>query len=242
MKFKGILFDLGSTLIEFDNTDWVELERNSLRLGYDFLSGQYQLPEWDKFAEKFLSKFHLAWRDADVSLVEVRFADWVSNYLETNHIISQDGIGRDFIEKYYQPIRRQISMLEGAPEVLSWFKSQGLKIGLISNSSFPTEFHLEELEEYGLKKYFDHLIFSHDYGLRKPHPGMFQEALKVLELKPEDSVFVGDRLREDVGGAQGLGIKAILRYKTGRDYSYDIRPDGVVHSLTELPNTVEKLS
>ena len=85
------------------------------------------------------------------------------------------------------------------------------------------------------------MFFSHDCGSRKPHPGMFQKALKALELRPEEAVFVGDRLKEDVGGAQGLGMTAILRYKTGRDYSYDIRPDGVIHSLTELPNTVEKL-
>jgi putative hydrolase of the HAD superfamily len=242
MKFKGILFDLGSTLIEFDNTDWEELERTCLRQGYNFLSEQHQLPEWEKFAEEFLRKFHLAWIEADVSLVEVRFADWVSHYLQSDHIISQDGIGRSFIEKYYQPIRRQISMLESAPEVLSEFKSHGLKIGLISNSSFPTEFHLQELAEYSLKEYFDHMIFSHDYGFRKPHPGLFQEALKALNLRPQEAVFVGDRLREDVGGAQASGMEAVLRFKSGRDYCYDIHPDGVIHSLSELPKIVEKLS
>lgn len=238
---KGILFDLGSTLIEFDNTEWGSLERNSLRQAYDFVARSNRMPEWNEFADSFLNTFHQAWIEADQTLKEIRLAEWVSRYLEKNHVISQDGIGSAFIEKYYQPIRKQISLIEGAVEVLREFKSEGYKIGLISNSSFPSEYHLEELRQYGLKEYFDYLIFSHDYGFRKPHSGLFKTALQALKLKPEESVFVGDRLREDVGGAKKVGMKGILKFKEGRDYSLAVVPDAVIHHLKELPEVIEKL-
>ena len=241
MMPQGILFDLGSTLIEFDNTDWAVLERECLRQAYDFVALGQQIPKWDHFAESFLDTFHQAWREADQTLKEIRLAEWVSRYLEKNHIRSQDGIGRAFIDRYYQPIRNQISLMEGAAEVLEEFKSKGLKIGLISNSSFPSEYHLEELELYGLKEYFDFMIFSHDFGFRQPPSGLFKEALRALSLNPEESVFVGDRLREDVAGAQRVGMKAILKFKAGRDYSYQAVPDAVIHHLSEIPKVVEKL-
>lgn len=239
---KGILFDLGSTLIEFDNTDWGKLEQECLRNAYQLLSQDYRVPQWEQFAEEFLGRFHQDWLEADQTLREIRLADWVSHYLQENHVISQDGIGREFINLYYQPIARQISLIESAGEVLSHFKQEGLRIGLVSNSSFPSEFHLRELEEFGLKNYFDYVIFSHDYGFRKPHPGLFCEGLNNLCLSPEEVIFVGDRLREDVAGAQSVGMKAILKFKPGRDYSFRAVPDAVIHHLNELPKLVHQLS
>ncbi len=238
---KGILFDLGSTLIEFDNTDWVQLERECLRQAYDFVARSNRMPEWIEFADSFLNTFHQAWIEADQTLKEIKLAEWVSQYLEKNHVISQDGMGSAFIDQYYQPIRKQISLIDGAVEVLQEFKTKGYKIGLISNSSFPSEYHLAELQQYGLKEYFDFLIFSHDYGFRKPHSGLFKTALQALKLKPEESVFIGDRLREDVAGAKSVGMKGILKFKDGRDYSLPVVPDAVIHHLDELPKVVEKL-
>ena len=239
---KGIFFDLGSTLIEFDNTDWEKLERDCLSQGYQFISQNHKVPDWEEFAADFLTNFHQAWLEADQTLREIKLADWVSHYLQENHVISQDGIGREFINLYYQPIGRQISLIESAREVLSNFKQRGLRIGLVSNSSFPSEFHLRELDGFGLKNYFDYVIFSHDYGFRKPHPGLFCEALNNLSLSPEEVIFVGDRLREDVGGAQSVGMKAILKFKPGRDYSFRAVPDAVIHHLQELPKVVHQLS
>ena len=37
--------------------------------------------------------------------------------------------------------------------------------------------------------------------MRKPHPAIFERALEALEVEPEQALFVGDRLYEDVRGA-----------------------------------------
>ena len=56
MSFKGILFDLGSTLIEFDNTEWDKLERACVQQGYEFLVKRgYKIPEWETFGKTFLT-------------------------------------------------------------------------------------------------------------------------------------------------------------------------------------------
>src|SRR4030067_501371 len=177
MSFKGILFDLGSTLIEFDNTEWDKLERACVQQGYEFLVKRgYKIPDWE----------------------------------------------------------------DGVKEVLEHFKKQNFKIGLISNSSFPTEFHIEELKNYEIINFFEETLFSYDFGLRKPHPDLFKNVLIKLKLKPQETVFIADRLIEDVSGPQKVGMKAILKYKKERDYSAPVVPDYVVNNLSELPEVIRK--
>jgi putative hydrolase of the HAD superfamily len=183
----------------------------------------------------------LSSNQADQTLREIRFRDWISDFLKRENIVTEDGLAKLFLEKYYQPIFAQVTLIDGAKETLEDFRSQGLRIGLISNSAFPSEYHCRELEHFGISQYFDFMVFSHDFGYRKPYPGLFKHALGELKLDASDAAFVGDRLKEDVGGAQGVGMKAILRFKSGRDYSCESVPDAVVHHLTELPKVLKRL-
>jgi len=45
----------------------------------------------------------------------------------------------------------------------------------------------------------------------KPHPRIFQHALAVMGLSPQEAAMVGDSLRADVAGAKALGMTAIWR-------------------------------
>jgi len=241
MSFKGILFDLGSTLIEFDNTEWDKLERACVRQGYDFLVKRgYKIPDGETFGKTFLTEFHQAWQKAQESLVEVKLPEWVANFLVRYGISSPDGFALEFLKHYYEPISKQITLIDSVQEVLEHFKKQNLKIGLISNSSFPTEFHIEELKNYEIVHFFEETLFSYDFGLRKPHPDLFKHVLNKLELKPQETIFIGDKLIEDVSGPQKVGMKAILKYKKDRDYSAPVVPDYVVNNLSELPEVIRK--
>jgi FMN phosphatase YigB (HAD superfamily) len=42
--------------------------------------------------------------------------------------------------------------------------------------------------------------------VRKPHPAIFQRALDALSVAAEDTLFVGDSLASDLGGAKALGM------------------------------------
>jgi len=241
MSLKGILFDLGSTLIEFDNTEWEKLETASVKKGYDYLVKRgYRLPEWETFGKAFLTEFHQAWQEAQESLIEVRLPEWVTNFLIRYGMSSPDGLAVEFLKQYYDPIAKQITLIDGVKEVLGHCKKENLKIGLISNSSFPTEFHIEELKNYEILQFFEETLFSYDFGVRKPHPDLFKHVLNKLDLKPQETVFIGDRLIEDVSGPQKVGMKGILKYKKERDYSAPVVPDYVVNSLRELPEVLRK--
>ncbi len=50
---------------------------------------------------------------------------------------------------------------------------------------------------------------SAEVGWRKPHRALFEHALDALDVSPEDAVHIGDKRREDVGGADALGLRTI---------------------------------
>jgi putative hydrolase of the HAD superfamily len=59
-------------------------------------------------------------------------------------------------------------------------------------------------------------------GKRKPHPEIFGRALAELEVAPERSLFVGDRLYEDIRGAGELGMATVQALW----FRADEHPDG----------------
>lgn len=122
-------------------------------------------------------------------------------------------------------------LYDDVPEVLRELHSRGLKIGLISNShrcltSFESHFALEGL--------FSAAVSSAAHGYMKPHPSIFETALRQAAAHPGESVMVGDSLAHDVEGARRLGMRAILVSRTGGTESC---PSDVpiIRTLRELP-------
>jgi FMN phosphatase YigB (HAD superfamily) len=241
-RLKAILFDMGSTLLEFENSTWEVLRRLSTETGYEFLKEKnLTLPNLEEFSDVLSAEFLKARSEIGQSLKELKFENVIFEFFRDLNLSTSDGIYGSFLEVYYKPVTDQITLVDGAEKVLKFFKEKNLKIGLISNTIFPEEFHLRELKRFGLYPYLNAHFFSSQVGYRKPHPQIFQLALEKLKVDPSDAVFVGDRLEEDVGGAQNVGMKGILKYHQGRDYTLPITPDAQVMKLKELPEVVFNL-
>ena len=240
-KIKGILFDMGSTLLEFENHSWEELDGRSIAAAYEFLKkSELKLPEFHGFEKSFRSVLAEYWSSTDQTLEEKPLAHLLELGLSQAGV-ELNGLGIEKLGRvFYQPIRNQISEYDDALEVLGWLHEKKLALAVVSNSIFPREYHLEDLQNFGLAPFFRTTLFSSEIGRRKPHPEIFNRALKALSLGPEEVIFVGDRMREDVLGPQKLGIRAVLKYHPRRDYSLGVKPLATVKSLSELLPLVEK--
>lgn len=80
--------------------------------------------------------------------------------------------------------------------------------------------------------------------LGKPSPGYFAAALSELDADPELAWMVGDDLESDIGGAQRYGMRTVL-VRTGKFRPDDldstsVSPDGIVSSIAQLPDWLEK--
>lgn len=241
-KLKAILFDMGSTLIEFENYTWDILGRMCAKKGYEFLRQKnLNLPGFEEFSKSLESEFLKARSEVEKNLKEFKFEKVAWDFFNLLKLSTSDGLCESFLEVYYKPVTDQLTLIDGAEDVLRYFKKRNLRIGLVSNTIFPEGFHLKELKRFGLYPYLDSYLFSSSVGVRKPHPQIFLNAMNELNTEPSQAVFVGDRLIEDVGGAQKMGMKGILKYHVGRDYSAPITPDAQIVQLKELPEAVLNL-
>lgn len=241
-KLKAVLFDMGSTLLEFENYTWEVLGKRCAESGYEFLKGiGVVLPGFEEYGILFREEFIKVRAEVEVNLKEFKFEQVAGNVFTRLNFNTSDGLYHRFLDKYYQPVTDQITLIDGAEEVLGHFRKLGLKIGIISNTIFQERYHLMELQRFGLYPYLDFCIFSSTFGVRKPHPMIFHRALDELQVDAFQAVFVGDRLVEDVGGAQNAGMKGILKCHPGRDYTAPIIPDAQITELKELPEVLHDI-
>ena len=83
----------------------------------------------------------------------------------------------------------------------------GVRIGLITNGETIPQGH--KLADTGLSGRVEHVIASGSLGFAKPDFRIFRHACAVFESTPEQTVYVGDRLRTDAIGAAAAGLTGV---------------------------------
>lgn len=126
-----------------------------------------------------------------------------------------------------------------AAATLTALRQLGLKIGLLSNTHWPPAFHEHFLERDGLADLIDVRGYTSEMAYTKPHPDAYMTVLERLDADPASTVMVGDRLYDDVHGAQSLGMKGVWR-RNPYTPQHPATPDGVIDALPELLPLIEK--
>jgi putative hydrolase of the HAD superfamily len=129
---------------------------------------------------------------------------------------------------------RHFEMYDDVPDVLKAIDARGIRIGLISNShrclaTFQSHFELDGLVAAA--------ISSSNHGYLKPHPSIFEAALRLMNVPAAESVMVGDSVGQDIAGARGIGMRAVLvrRGSIDQPFGGDVNPEvPIIHSLHDL--------
>jgi putative hydrolase of the HAD superfamily len=109
-----------------------------------------------------------------------------------------------------------------------------LKVGLISNSHRCLASFQQHFELHGL---IAAAISSSEHGYLKPHPSIFEAALKLVGVSAAESVMVGDSFPHDIEGARRAGMRGVLVQRSlgTRGVSAAAVPDvPVISDLSEL--------
>jgi putative hydrolase of the HAD superfamily len=126
--------------------------------------------------------------------------------------------------------------------LLESLRSRGLKLGLVSNAFDPGWLLRRDLEQMGIAQRIDFAVFSSEVGKRKPHPEIFERALTALDAAADESLFVGDRLFEDVRGAGELGMTTVQALWFRADENPDgAEPDHQAFTQMDVLNIADRL-
>ena len=219
-KTKTILFDFGGT-IDSDGFAWKDrfypLYKNA-----DF-----------KWSENEFCKYFYASDDyLNGKLKNVDFLGTIHQQvtlLLKNAGCYEKKIARQVADKFIKDsmknIKRNLSLIRRLSKIY--------KLGIVSNfyGNLPYIF-----KQAGLDRYFGAIIDSSNLGVIKPDPKIFKAALRPLKSNPKESVFVGDNLFRDMGGAKAMGMKHIWIKHKGSKKKPCCKNDIVIRSFLELEN------
>jgi putative hydrolase of the HAD superfamily len=201
--------------------------------GYrDFCARYGMKVEPDRFPAAVISASHILDREQDAVYDPQIFIDY------TAHIISQMGGSGDAVETCAAEIYREwaacqhFRLYDDVSATLQALAERDLQLGLISNSHRCLESFQEHFELDGL---IDVAISSSQHGYMKPHPSIFEAALKLAGVAASEAVMVGDSLAQDIEGARRVGMKGVLVRRSDATSETAIGDVPVIKSLVELP-------
>src|SRR5215216_4285148 len=107
-------------------------------------------------------------------------------------------------------------------------------IGIVTNG--PAEVQRAKLELLGIDRLVDFVLVSEEFGVAKPDPAIFREALRLAGVRPQEAVFVGDSVEFDMAGAQAASIPTVWLNRQQQAWTNSgPPPTREIRSLAELP-------
>lgn len=233
---RGIIFDLGGTLIERGRRSFEP--GNATALGAWLRSRGHHVDE--KFAAEVVAEREASFTRR-TGLREVRAVEALRPVLARYGLPIDDTFLTAAESAFYEPELRAMRLLPGAIEVLEVLRVRQMRIGLASNAT--SHYLVEEgCRRLRISHYLDPIISSAAVGWAKPDRRIFQSILNPWSIAPEHVVMVGDSVGADIAGAQTMGMRSIL---LTAEHSPDepriwegVRADAEVTTLGEVGRVV----
>ena len=225
------IFDLYGTLIDILTDE----EKSELWKGVATFLGQ-DAGDSDKVRAEYLAlckaKHNGDYHELNLTLV---FED----------LLSSCGLDKSMAQSLATEFRHlsmvRLKRFYGVKTMLSKLRKQG-RVYLVSNAQ--SCFTLNELKSTGLYDLFDGILISSDVGVKKPSPSIFEIAFEKFGISAEDSIYVGNDMRDDILGATSAGMRT-LYIKTAQSGSYPNMnipsPTYVVKNHREMTKTLLKI-
>ena len=242
---RAVIFDMGGTLLRFvrpGTGSWREMEERGIRDLYRYFvdQGNPITEHEDDFVEVMFARLAEGWEQSTGGHINLRAVDWIAAGAERHSLSLNEQALFDAAQAYARPIREGVSVVPGAVEALAELRQRDIRVGLISNTIWPGTLLLEDLLDLGLLQSIEHTIFSGDAGVWKPMPAIFERMLEALEVSAEQAVFVGDNPKEDILGAQQLGMRTI--WVRSQEFPLaDVQPDAIIDDHTQLLQALDRM-
>ncbi len=238
-NFDYVLFDLGNTLMFYDAPWPGSLEEATGALTSQLVGDGVPI-EPAGFHADFQARMTQYYTSREIDCVEVTSLD-VLNSLLAEHGAADVPIRhlRNALAAMYAVSQSYWHVEEDTIPMLTELRQAGYRMGLVTNASDSDDVQVL-VDKAGIRGSMDVIVISADIGLRKPHPRIFETALKVWNATPGQAVMVGDLLPADILGANRLGIaSAWITRRASRHanqpYLETVKPDMTIASLGELP-------
>jgi HAD superfamily hydrolase (TIGR01549 family) len=241
---KGIIFDLGSTLMRFTG-DWEAVSREGVEaMARWYLKKKHIKLDVPALIETFLIERVAGWEAARQTQLETLAQQTLRQTLQKiDAPSSAEALVEAALKIYFGPEEAFWQVYPDATETLKLLKEQGYRLGLYSNAT-DDAFIQRMVNRLGLRPWLSPTFSSAGWGWRKPRRELFDLIAQRWGLSAQEIAVVGDTLDADVLGAQNAGMHSILvtmdENPSNANHRH-IQPTAVAGSLSELPELVAQL-
>lgn len=237
MSVRAILFDVGDTLLRVGpfEPDLGPAIAAALRLPSEDLVAACSRGH-QALVRELIESYRLGLED------ERHIGEMLLAHLRAEGIDLPDSASEELGDVFGRADVARLEPREGVVEALREFQAAGYRLAAVSNTTTRPALLTALFEEHGLFPCLEHWVFSVALGVRKPHPLLYEEALRALNVRGEEAVFVGDRVREDVLGPRRAGIAhAVLTHEYRQEDPGEANPCAVITRLEELHDVLPRL-
>lgn len=226
---KTVFLDLDDTILDFHKAEAVAISATFRELGVeptgDFLS------EYSAINRSCWARLELGELTREEVLVE-RF-----RILYEAHSLS---ISPEKTQALYEDkLSYEHPFMDGGPELLGELFG---KYDLYIASNGTAIVQDRRIALTGIAKYFKDIFISQRIGYNKPSREFFDICFsRISGFDKSEAIIIGDGLTSDILGGIGAGIKTCYFNPKRIKNETGITPDFEVHSLSEIPELLERL-
>ncbi|WMN82956.1 HAD family hydrolase [Vibrio parahaemolyticus] len=160
-------------------------------------------------------------------------------------ILAENGIHIDAeqaqqAQHYFDSARMgTFTFFPGVKEMLTDLRKH-YKLVVITNG--PIFSQHPKLKATQMDEWVDHIIVGGEEPEEKPAASIFQKALNLVDIKPEEALHIGDSLAADIAGANNMGILSVWVNATGASNPTEITPNFEIRETVELKEILKTLA
>ncbi|MFW9828739.1 MAG: TIGR02253 family HAD-type hydrolase [Candidatus Thorarchaeota archaeon] len=149
---------------------------------------------------------------------------------------------------YHAEKVNSIKLYDDVEGCLRKLKASSIKTAIITDG-IPIK-QYEKILRLNIDKLIDLVVISDEIGIKKPNPELFKYCLKKFKVEGQDTIYVGDRIDNDIIPANLNNIYTVYLHRGGKydtfkedlKFQGSIRPDYEISNLDELFEIINKIN
>ena len=217
-----IFFDLDHTLWDF--------EKNSALTFQKILAENEVAVPIDRFLEIYVPinlEYWRLFREDKITKKALRFQRLAKAFHALEYEVSDELINR-LAEQYIAHLSSFNHLFEYTEELLENLYGN-YKFHIITNGF--REVQHKKIKASGIYNYFEHIIDSESVNVKKPNPKIFNHALAMANVAPENALMIGDSFEADIQGALAIHMH-VIHVDFDKKYEHSLCP--IVRHLSEI--------
>jgi len=223
---QGVIFDLDNTLLDFMKMKEVAV-KSAIK---GMIEAGLEIDEAESYNDIVSIYEEFGWENQKVFDV---FLNKTIGYVDNKYLAAG-------IVAYRRAREANLLAYPNVNRTLVSLTKLGIKLAVVSDA--PSREAWMRIYYLNLYHFFDAVITLDDSGERKPSSKPFEMALNKLQLKPEDSLMIGDWPERDVVGAKQIGMRTAFAVY-GDTFGTNISgADWDIRDVSEIISIVKKIN